>query len=91
MLRHTVCHLGEQMLAAVRFCGGILERHPRLRVAFLEGNARAGYLPALENGRTLRVARRRLCAWLVEGAERVLQAAVLSLCRARRRTNQRRF
>src|SRR5260370_15188278 len=27
-------------LAAVSFCGGgILERHPRLRVAFLEGNA----------------------------------------------------
>src|ERR671934_1329184 len=40
MLRHTVCHPGEQMLAAVSFCGGgILERHPRLRVAFLEGNA----------------------------------------------------
>ncbi|PYN41119.1 MAG: hypothetical protein DME00_32630 [Candidatus Rokuibacteriota bacterium] len=40
MLRHTVCHLGEQMLAAVSFCGGgILERHPRLRLAFLEGNA----------------------------------------------------
>jgi hypothetical protein len=28
------------MLAAVSFCGGgILERHPRLRIAFLEGNA----------------------------------------------------
>ncbi len=40
MLRHIVCHPGEQMLAAVSFCGGgILERHPRLRVAFLEGNA----------------------------------------------------
>ena len=40
MLRHTVCHPGEQMLAAVAFCGGgILERYPRLRVAFLEGNA----------------------------------------------------
>src|SRR5437879_999920 len=40
MLRHTVCHPGEQMLAAVSFCGGgILARHPRLRVAFLEGNA----------------------------------------------------
>ena len=40
MLRHIVCHPGEQMLAAVAFCGGgIFERHPRLRVAFLEGNA----------------------------------------------------
>ncbi|PYN73194.1 MAG: BarH protein [Candidatus Rokuibacteriota bacterium] len=40
MLRHTVCHPAEQMLAAVSFCGGgVLHRHPRLRVAFLEGNA----------------------------------------------------
>ena len=46
MLRHTVCHPVEQMLAAVSFCGGgILERHPRLRVAFLEGNA--SWLPFL--------------------------------------------
>jgi uncharacterized protein len=46
MLRHIVCHPAEQMLAAVSFCGGgILERHPRLRVAFLEGNA--SWLPFL--------------------------------------------
>src|ERR1051326_3274361 len=46
MLRHTVCHPGEQMLAAVSFCGGgVLERHPRLRVAFLEANA--SWLPFL--------------------------------------------
>jgi predicted TIM-barrel fold metal-dependent hydrolase len=46
MLRHTVCHPLEQMLAAVSFCGGgILERHPRLRVGFLEGNA--SWLPFL--------------------------------------------
>ena len=46
MLRHIVCHPCEQMLAAVSFCGGgILERHPRLRVAFLEGNA--SWLPFL--------------------------------------------
>lgn len=39
MLRHTACHPMEQMLAVISFCGGgILERHPRLRVAFLEGN-----------------------------------------------------
>ena len=39
MLRHLFCHPGEQMLAAASFCGGgILERHPNLRVAFLEGN-----------------------------------------------------
>jgi hypothetical protein len=41
-----VCHPAEQMLAAVSLCGGgVLERHPRLRVAFLEGNAsRAPFL-----------------------------------------------
>jgi predicted TIM-barrel fold metal-dependent hydrolase len=34
------------MLATISFCGGgILEKHPRLRVAFLEGNA--GWLPWL--------------------------------------------
>jgi predicted TIM-barrel fold metal-dependent hydrolase len=39
MLRHSACHPMEQMLAAISFCGGgVLERHPRLRVAFLEGN-----------------------------------------------------
>jgi predicted TIM-barrel fold metal-dependent hydrolase len=46
MLRHIICHPGEQMMAAVSFCGGgILQRHPRLRVAFLEGNA--SWLPFL--------------------------------------------
>ena len=39
MLVHTFCHPVEQMLATASFCaGGILERHPNLRVAFLEGN-----------------------------------------------------
>ena len=39
MLKHVYCHPVEQMLAAGSFClGGILERHPGLRVAFLEGN-----------------------------------------------------
>ena len=39
MLRHTACHPLEQALALVAFCGGgILERHPGLRVGFLEGN-----------------------------------------------------
>ena len=39
MLRHVFCHPVEQMLAAASFCGGgILERHPNLRAAFLEGN-----------------------------------------------------
>ena len=39
MLKHVYCHPVEQMLALGSFCaGGILERHPRLRVAFLEGN-----------------------------------------------------
>ncbi len=46
MLRHTFCHPVEQMLAAASFCGGgILERHPGLRVAFLEGNC--SWLPFL--------------------------------------------
>ena len=46
MLRHIICHPAEQMLAAISFCGGgILQRHPRLRVAFLEGNA--SWLPFL--------------------------------------------
>jgi predicted TIM-barrel fold metal-dependent hydrolase len=37
MLSHTFSHPVEQMLAAASFCGGgILARHPDLRVAFLE-------------------------------------------------------
>jgi predicted TIM-barrel fold metal-dependent hydrolase len=40
LLRHIVCHPFEQMLALTSFCaGGALERHPRLKVAFLEGNS----------------------------------------------------
>ncbi|HEU4370788.1 MAG TPA: amidohydrolase family protein [Methylomirabilota bacterium] len=36
MLKHVYSHPVEQMLTAGAFCaGGILERHPRLRVAFL--------------------------------------------------------
>jgi predicted TIM-barrel fold metal-dependent hydrolase len=39
MLRHAYSHPLEQMLALGAFCAaGVLERHPRLRVAFLEGN-----------------------------------------------------
>src|SRR5881296_2557335 len=39
MLKHIYSHPVEQMLTAGAFCaGGILERHPRLRVAFLDGN-----------------------------------------------------
>ncbi|HWH80430.1 MAG TPA: amidohydrolase family protein, partial [Candidatus Binatus sp.] len=46
MLRHTYAHPVEQMLAVGAFCGGgILARHPKLRVAFLEGNC--GWLPFL--------------------------------------------
>jgi predicted TIM-barrel fold metal-dependent hydrolase len=46
MLRHTFSHPFEQMLAVGSFCGGgVLERHPKLRVAFLEGNC--GWLPFL--------------------------------------------
>ena len=46
MLKHVYCHPVEMMLAAGSFCmGGILERHPRLRVAFLEGNC--GWVPFL--------------------------------------------
>jgi len=46
MLRHTYSHPVEQMLAVGAFCGGgILDRHPKLKVAFLEGNC--GWLPFL--------------------------------------------
>ena len=46
MLRHTYCHSVEQMLAVGSFCGGgIFHRHPKLRVAFLEGNC--SWLPWL--------------------------------------------
>jgi predicted TIM-barrel fold metal-dependent hydrolase len=39
MLKHVYSHPVEQMLAVGAFCaGGILARHPKLRVAFLEGN-----------------------------------------------------
>jgi predicted TIM-barrel fold metal-dependent hydrolase len=46
MLRHTFSHPFEQMYAVGSFCGGgILDRHPKLRVAFLEGNC--AWLPFL--------------------------------------------
>jgi predicted TIM-barrel fold metal-dependent hydrolase len=46
MLWHTISHPFDQMLAVVSFCaGGILDRHPTLRVAFLEGNC--SWLPFL--------------------------------------------
>jgi len=46
LLKHVYSHPVEQMLAVGAFCaGGILERHPRLRVAFLEGNC--GWVPFL--------------------------------------------
>jgi uncharacterized protein len=39
MMRHTCCHPMEMMLAMVSMIGGgVLERFPRLRVGFLEGN-----------------------------------------------------
>lgn len=39
MLRHLFSHPVELMMAASSMCsGGVLERHPKLRVAFLEGN-----------------------------------------------------
>ena len=39
MLEHVICHPGEMMLTTMAFCGGgVLERHPTLRTAFLEGN-----------------------------------------------------
>jgi uncharacterized protein len=39
MLRHAFSHPLEQMLALGAMCaGGVLQRHSRLRVAFLEGN-----------------------------------------------------
>ena len=46
MLRHVLCHPGEMMMATISFCGGgILQRHPGLRVAFLEANC--SWLPFL--------------------------------------------
>jgi predicted TIM-barrel fold metal-dependent hydrolase len=43
---HTACHPMEMMLAVISMIGGgVLERHPSLRVAFLEGNC--GWLPFL--------------------------------------------
>jgi predicted TIM-barrel fold metal-dependent hydrolase len=46
MLRHTFSHPVEQMMALAAICGGgVLERHPRLRAAFLEGNC--SWLPWL--------------------------------------------
>ena len=46
MLRHVFAHPVEQMMVAASFCaGGILERHPNLRAAFLEGNS--SWLPFL--------------------------------------------
>jgi predicted TIM-barrel fold metal-dependent hydrolase len=45
-LHHVACHPMEMMLALMQFCGGgVLERHPTLRVAFLEGNV--GWSPWL--------------------------------------------
>jgi predicted TIM-barrel fold metal-dependent hydrolase len=46
LLRHIFSHSGEMMLGVASFCaGGVLERHPRLTVAFLEGNC--SWLPHL--------------------------------------------
>ena len=46
MLRHTFSHPVEQMFAVGSFCGGgILDRHTKLKVAFLEANC--GWLPFL--------------------------------------------
>jgi uncharacterized protein len=46
MLRHTFCHPVEQQLCVAAFCGGgIFERHPNLKVGFLEGNC--SWLPFL--------------------------------------------
>jgi predicted TIM-barrel fold metal-dependent hydrolase len=43
---HTACHPMEMMLATISMIGGgVLERHPNLRVAFLEGNC--GWVPFL--------------------------------------------
>jgi uncharacterized protein len=43
---HTACHPMEMMLAVISMIGGgVLERHPELRVAFLEGNC--GWVPFL--------------------------------------------
>ena len=39
MIQHAISHPVEMMMATASFCaGGILARHPNLRVAFLEGN-----------------------------------------------------
>lgn len=46
LLLHTYSHPLEQMMALGAFCaGGVLERHPKLRAAFLEGNC--SWLPWL--------------------------------------------
>ena len=46
MLRHVYSHAFEMMVAVGSMCGaGVLERHPGLRVAFLEGNC--SWLPFL--------------------------------------------
>jgi predicted TIM-barrel fold metal-dependent hydrolase len=38
-LRHVACHSMEMMYAVMAFCGGgVLARHPSLRVGFFEGN-----------------------------------------------------
>ncbi len=43
---HTACHPMEMMLAVISMIGGgVLARHPELRVAFLEGNC--GWVPFL--------------------------------------------
>lgn len=43
---HTACHPMEMMLAMISMVGGgVLERHPNLRVGFLEGNC--GWVPCL--------------------------------------------
>ena len=66
MLRHTYAHPVEQMLAVGSFCGGgILDRHPKLRVAFLEGNC--GWLPflmwrSMNIGNSMAISGRRRCS-----------------------------
>ena len=89
MLRHTFSHPAEQMLAVASFTGGgILERHPNMKVAFLEGNC--SWVPFLfwrldEHWERLG---RRARSGTQDGPQRVLQAAVLRFRGTRRGAGQ---
>ena len=84
MLRHAACHPFEQALAMMAFCGGgVLERHPKLRVGFLEGNCSWVPFVVWRLDGALGAVGRSLRPGTQNAAQRVFPASVLRIRRVR--------